>query len=113
MSTRVPFRTRMRNTNRVKAILINIFFFLPTLLLAQPGLSEFYGVSSEVGRWYYALSDFVLVLGAIAGILGGLRIYANWQSGRHHHIDAQVMGWLFSCLFLTLVSAFLKALYGI
>ncbi|KGE12647.1 DUF4134 family protein [Sphingobacterium deserti] len=103
----------MRKTNCFKIILISTFFFIPALLLAQPGLSEFYGVSAEVGRWYYALSDFVLVLGAIAGILGGLRIYANWQSGRHHHIDAQVMGWVFSCLFLTLVSAFLKALYGI
>ncbi|WDF66889.1 DUF4134 family protein [Sphingobacterium oryzagri] len=109
----MPFRTRMRNSNGVKPVLTSILLFFPVLLLGQPGLSEFYGVSSEVGRWYYALSDFVLVFGAIAGILGGLRIYANWQSGRHHHIDAQVMGWLFSCLFLTLVSAFLKALYGI
>lgn len=86
---------------------------LPMPCVAQPGINEFYRASGEMHRWYFSLSDLVLVIGAIAGILGGLRIYANWQSGKHHHIDAQVMGWFFSCLFLTLVGAFLKALYGI
>ncbi|OYD43625.1 DUF4134 family protein [Sphingobacterium cellulitidis] len=86
---------------------------MPVMGQAQPGINEFYFASGEMHRWYFSLSDLVLVIGAIAGILGGLRIYANWQSGKQHHIDAQVMGWFFSCLFLTLVGAFLKALYGI
>jgi len=85
----------------------------PVISSAQPGINEFYRASGEMHRWYFSLSDLVLVIGAIAGILGGLRIYTNWQSGKHHHIDAQVMGWFFSCLFLTLIGAFLKALYGI
>ena len=90
-----------------------LFCIMPLLADAQPGISEFYSVSREMNRWYFSLSDLVLVIGAISGIVGGLRIYTNWQSGKHHHIDAQVMGWFFSCLFLTLVGAFLKALYGI
>ncbi|MGJ1525524.1 DUF4134 family protein [Sphingobacterium spiritivorum] len=92
---------------------LTLWFGLPVISPAQPGINEFYRASGEMHRWYFSLSDLVLVIGAIAGILGGLRIYANWQSGKHHHIDAQVMGWFFSCLFLTLVGAFLKALYGI
>ncbi|HAE65784.1 MAG TPA: plasmid transfer protein, partial [Sphingobacterium sp.] len=56
---------------------------------------------------------FALVLGAICGLLGGVRIFYNWQSGKDHHIDAQVMAWFLSCLFLSLLSASLKALYGI
>lgn len=77
---------------------------------AQPGISEFYSATNEVEGWYFSMSDLVLVIGAVAGILGGLRVYSNWQMGKHH-IDAQVMGWFFSCLFLSLISAFLRALF--
>lgn len=86
---------------------------LPLLAGAQPGIKELGDVKDTMHDWYFSLSDLVLVIGAIAGILGGLRIYANWHSGKHHYIDAQVMGWFFSCLFLTLVGAFLRALYGV
>jgi len=105
--------------NRIFEFLIGrkFWFFLlllsPYVCSAQPGINDFYQVSREVNRWYFSLSDFILVIGALAGILGGLRIYTNWQSGKQHHIDAQVMGWFFSCIFLTLIGAFLRALYGI
>ncbi|RZM19025.1 MAG: DUF4134 domain-containing protein, partial [Pedobacter sp.] len=49
---------------------------------------------------------------AISGLLGGLRVYANWQAGRHH-IDRQVMGWLFSCIFLNVCGVFLRGLFGL
>ncbi|WP_199120320.1 DUF4134 domain-containing protein [Pedobacter sp. ASV28] len=90
------------------------FFVLPFLASGQspPGIGEFYSASREVSRWYFSLSDLVLVLGAISGMLGGLRVYSNWQSGKHH-IDAQVMGWFFSCLFLSMLGAVLKALFGV
>ncbi|MEJ2881049.1 DUF4134 family protein [Pedobacter sp. GR22-6] len=89
-----------------------VFLFFPLTLSAQPGIAEFYNAGNEVQRWYFSFADLVLVLAAIAGMLGGLRVYANWQSGSRH-IDAQVMGWFFSCLFLLLVGTFLSALFGV
>lgn len=91
------------------------FFVLPFYSAAQngpPGIPEFYRAADEMHDWYFSLSDLILVIGAISGLLGGLRVYANWQSGKHH-IDAQVMGWFFSCLFLVLVGAFLQALFEV
>lgn len=93
---------------------IAVFFFaIPFQSNAQPGISELYQVSAEVRGWYFSLSDLVLAIGAISGLVGGLRVYANWQSGKDHHIDSQVMGWFFSCLFLSIVATSLRALYGI
>ena len=77
-----------------------------------PGLSEFSQASNQIRQQYFAFSDLAMVVGAISGLLGGLRVYANWQGGRHH-IDRQVAGWLFSCIFLTLCGIFLRGLFGL
>lgn len=77
-----------------------------------PGIAELYQVSGTMHRYYGGFSDLVLVLGAITGLLGGLRVFANWQGGRHH-IDRQVMGWFLSCLFLLLTGTFLRGLFGL
>ncbi|RZJ76779.1 MAG: DUF4134 domain-containing protein [Flavobacterium sp.] len=96
----------------VNVITISICMLIAISAAAQPGISEFYSASSEVHRWYFSLSDLVLVIGAISGMLGGLRVYANWQTGKHH-IDAQVMGWFFSCIFLSVMGIFLRGLFGL
>jgi len=77
-----------------------------------PGLSEFSQASSQIRQYYFSFSDLAMVIGAISGLLGGLRVYANWQGGRHH-IDRQVAGWLFSCIFLSLCGIFLRGVFGL
>jgi hypothetical protein len=91
--------------------LTSVFSGWVVLTHAQvPGISEFYQASAEIKNHYFSLSDLSFVLGAIMGLLGGLRIFANWQSGRHH-IDQQVAGWLFSCIFLNVCGLFLRGLF--
>lgn len=103
----------MKNDFRIKLTAFAVFFFaLPIWCYAQPGIDEFYDATNEIHRWYFDFSDLVMVIAAISGFFGGLRVYSNWQSGKHH-IDAQVMAWFFSCLFLTLIGSFLKSLFGV
>ena len=97
----------------MKSKLFQVIFLMITLSAAgQPGVEEFHQVSATIGGWYFSLSDFMLVVGAISGLLGGLRVYAAWQAGRHH-IDAQIMGWLLACIFLSLVASAIKLLFGL
>jgi len=95
-------------------IIILIILFGTTIHSSAqvPGLSEFSQATSQIRQYYFSFSDLAMVVGAISGLLGGLRVYANWQGGRHH-IDRQVAGWLFSCIFLSLCGIFLRGVFGL
>lgn len=102
-----------RNAILIPLLLASVgLSLLPIVGIAQPGLNEFRQVRNEVNGWYYHMSDFVLALGAIAGIVGGARVYSNWQLGRRN-IDQEVAVWFLACLFLSMIGAVLKALYGV
>lgn len=96
-------------SNYFVLVLILVQVALP--VFCQPGLNEFYQVRQQVNRWYFSFVDLSYVIGAICGLLGGLRIYNNWQLGKPH-VDAQVAGWFFSCLFLSLLSLVVSALFS-
>ena len=104
----------MGEANKAVAFLLLLTGIGRTGTFAQdpPGINEFYRASGTLHDYYYSFSDLSLVLGAIVGLIGGLRVFANWQSGRHH-IDAQVTGWFYSCLFLLLTGVFLRGLFGL
>jgi hypothetical protein len=79
---------------------------------SPPGVSEFNNVETDMEKFYVALSRLAFVIGAVSGLLGGLRVYNNWQMGRHH-IDVQVISWFGACLFLETIGFFLSGLYGV
>jgi hypothetical protein len=85
---------------------------LEAMAQTPPGLSEINEGKNLMAQNFRALSRAVLVLGAIFGLLGGLRIYTNWQMGRRN-IDSEVAGWFGACIFLSVVGIFLAALYQV
>ncbi|WP_443947629.1 DUF4134 domain-containing protein [Pedobacter sp. AW1-32] len=89
-----------------------ILIFFPFHGSAQPGIGELNSASEEIKSIYYALSDLSLILGAILGILGGLRVFINWQN-REYRVDIQVVGWFFSAIFLLLCGVFLRGTFSL
>ncbi|WP_114751967.1 DUF4134 family protein [Pleomorphovibrio marinus] len=77
-----------------------------------PGIQEINEGKNMMARNFRALSSAVLVLGALFGLLGGLRVYNNWQLGRRN-IDVEVAGWFGACIFLSVLGVFLSALYQV
>jgi hypothetical protein len=79
---------------------------------AQPGLDEMQQAQQSLSTSFFSAMDCALVLAAIFGILGAVRIYHNWQMG-HQRIDEAVAAWFFAAFFMVLAGAFLQAMFGL
>lgn len=93
-----------------------IFTFCCCLLvfgaIAQPGLNEMQQARQDLTASFFSALDFALVLAALFGIIGAVRIYHNWQMGRQRFTE-EVAAWFFAALFMVLAGAFLQAVFGI
>jgi hypothetical protein len=61
---------------------------------------------------FFSAMDCSLVLAAILGMIGAVRIYHNWQMGQSR-IDEQVAAWFFAAFFMVLAGAFLRGVFGL
>lgn len=96
----------------VSSFLFLLFSSSESLAQSPPGVNEFNNVETDMEQFYVALSRLSFVVGAVSGLLGGLRVYNNWQMGRHH-MDVQVISWFGACLFLSTMGLFLSGLFGV
>lgn len=96
----------------VRATLVALFCLGAFVCFSQtpPGIRELGEATREVERNYRAITRLIAPIGVVFGLVGALRVYNNWQCGRHH-IDAQVIGWFSSCIFLQLVAVIIGALF--
>lgn len=77
-----------------------------------PGIDELQQAHQELSSSFFSARDVSLVLAAILGIIGAVRIYHNWQMGKPH-ITTEVSAWFFSALFMVLLGAFCQAVFGL
>lgn len=78
----------------------------------QPGIDEMHQVSQQLTSSFFSAFDCSLVLAALLGITGAVRIYHNWQMGKRE-ITADVAAWFYAAIFMVLAGTFLRALFGI
>lgn len=79
---------------------------------AQPGIDEMQQAQQNLRSSFFSAMDCSLVLAALFGILGAVRIYHNWQMG-HPRIDQAVASWFFAAFFMVLAGAFLRGMFGL
>ncbi len=84
------------------------------ILLAQGGggTTGINAATSSLTSYVDPVSTLTLAIGAVVGIIGGVRVYIKWNSG-DQDINKELMGWGGSCLFLVLVSVVIKAFFGV
>jgi len=68
--------------------------------------------ASELTTYVDPIGNLILIIGAIVGLVGGVRVYIKWNSG-DNDVQKSIMGWVGSCVFLMVVGTVVKAFFGV
>lgn len=82
------------------------------VIYAQGGTVGINAATSSLTGYVDPISTLILAIGAVVGLIGGIRVYIKWNSG-DQDINKELMSWGGSCLFLVLVSVVIKAFFGV
>jgi len=67
--------------------------------------------TTEINSYVDPVSNLIIAIGAVVGLIGGVRVYIKWQSGDQDTQKA-IMGWFGACLFLILVGVVIRAFFS-
>jgi capsular polysaccharide biosynthesis protein len=99
--------------NRTKKMISSaLFVTLATTTTRAQGVQGIVAAESSLLAYVDPVASLCLVIGAVVGLIGGVRVYIKWNSG-DQDINKELMGWGGSCLFLVLVSVIIKAFFGV
>lgn len=87
-----------------------VVFLRGAYVLAQSsaGIDQ---ATAEVSSYVDPVSNLIIAIGAVVGLIGGVRVYIKWQSGDQDTQKA-IMGWFGACLFLILVGVVIKSFFA-
>ncbi len=103
-------KTIMRKYHKKTILSFGIVVLSLAQLMAQSsaGIDQ---ATSEITSYVDPVSNLVIAIGAVVGLIGGVRVYIKWQSGDQDTQKA-IMGWFGACLFLILVGVVIRAFFS-
>lgn len=108
----MPNDTFNKITKPTFAFLI-AFIFSTTMAFAQGDFGD--GIAQGTGQILGNLdtiTDLVMAIGGVVGIIGGVRIYQKWNNG-DQDINKELMSFGGSALFLILAPIAIRAMFGL
>lgn len=106
---------RKKNQNRKMLIIILGISILslisPQLLFAQNIGGGIDQAASQVKGIFSNVSNLVLMIGGVVGLIGGIVVFIEWNNGGDH-VNKKLIAWGGSCVFLLLTGGVLKAFFG-
>ena len=76
------------------------------------GAGAITSTTSDIEEYVEPVSNLVQMIGAVVGIVGGVRIYNKWNNG-DQDVNKELIGWGGACIFLLLVPTVIQAFFGI
>ena len=116
-STKEPMAQHFR-VPEIYAFCISIFllFISQCSLFAQGGAAQMSTAiensKTDISGIFQSLSDVILVIGAIVGLVGGIQVFVKWNRGERD-INKEIAAWGGSCVFLLIMGTILKTAFGL
>lgn len=103
-------RKNIQNIFRKSKAVIALFTLsiYQTMAQSSAGIDQ---ATSEVNSYVDPVANLIIAIGAVVGLIGGVRVYIKWQSGDQDTQKA-IMGWFGACLFLILVGVVIRAFFS-
>ncbi|MDQ2178575.1 DUF4134 domain-containing protein [Marinifilum sp. D714] len=89
-------------------LLLSLVYSFSLLAQSASGIDQ---ATTEINSYVDPVSNLIIAIGAVVGLIGGVRVYIKWQSGDQDTQKA-IMGWFGACLFLILVGVVIKAFFS-
>ena len=95
-----------------KGLLSVALLLVANATFAQTGSGAIDAATAEIADYAPAVGNLIQAIGAVVGIVGGIRIYNKWNNG-DQDVNKELIGWGGACVFLILVPTFISAFFGI
>jgi len=103
-------RVKITKRTLARAGLLFTSLLATAVCFAGDGVTAINSAQTSLSGYLTPVSNLCLAIGAVVGIVGGVRIYIKWNSGERE-IQKEVVGWVGSCIFLILVSVVITAFF--
>ena len=102
-------KTIQRSFQKASAfVLLFLLWISQSVAQSSAGIDQ---ATAEVNSYVDPVSNLIIAIGAVVGLIGGVRVFIKWQSGDQDTQKA-IMGWFGACLFLILVGVVIKSFFA-
>jgi hypothetical protein len=81
-------------------------------LFAQDGSQGINQATTMVKSYFSSGTNLMYAVGALVGLIGGVRVYQKWNHG-DHDTGKVAAAWFGSCIFLVVVATVIKSFFGL
>lgn len=99
----------MKKIWQMALAIVILIAFIPAASYADinAGLTT---ATTTINDSYALVAQLCLAIGAIVGLVGGVRVYVKWNNG-DHEVQKEIIGWGGACIFLLLTGTVLTMFF--
>lgn len=99
-----------KNIPAILLCIVGMAFVSEAFAQTSGGSDSIATAATELAKYFEPAVKLMYVIGALLGIVGGIKVYTKWNRGDHDTIKVAT-SWFGSCIFLLIVATVLKGFF--